>query len=154
MQLDPRTGRHTALLALLLLIAFHSGTSFAEASDSFSTSAAIPEPPPPGVPKRYRIGLIDGSLYTSIIAYRTLDFFSSQPCLHSHFCAEGQLPALVVETKPTFITFEAAMAFGEIGTSLWMHHHGRGKMARAIDLFSVSTGASVVHHNYAVPKYH
>ncbi len=103
--------------------------------------------------RAYRLTPLDSALYTSMLAYRTMDYFSSQPCLHSMFCGEGELPHYVVATKPGFVAFEAGMAAGEIGSSLWLHRHGHGKLARTVDVFSISTGTWGMVHHYGVRKY-
>jgi hypothetical protein len=92
----------------------------------------------------------DTALYTSVVAWRTLDYFSTEQCLRSANCREGQLPAWLVQSKPTFIAFEAGSAAGEIVASRWLHARGHARMARAFDLVSVTCGTWSVAHNYAI----
>jgi hypothetical protein len=112
-----------------------------------STSQLSPAAASPG--KRMP-ALLDTALYTSVVAWRTLDYFSTEQCLRSANCREGQLPAWLVQSKPTFIAFEAGSAAGEIVASRWLHARGHSRMARAFDLVSVSCGTWSVAHNYAI----
>ncbi len=108
---------------------------------------------PAPISRAYRLTFLDSALYTSVLAYRAMDYFSSLPCLHSRYCGEAELPHAVVATRPGFAVFEVGMAATEIGSSWWLHRHGRGNLARAMDVFSISTGTWGVVHNYSVPKY-
>jgi hypothetical protein len=93
---------------------------------------------------------LDTALYTSVVVWRTLDYFSTEQCLRSANCRESQLPAWLVQSKPTFIAFEAGSAAGEIVASRWLHARGHARMARAFDLVSVTCGTWSVAHNYAI----
>jgi hypothetical protein len=93
---------------------------------------------------------LDTALYTSVVAWRTLDYFSTEQCLRSAHCRESQLPAWLVQSKPTFIAFEAGSAAGEIVASRWLHARGHGRMARTLDMVSVTCGTWSVAHNYAI----
>jgi hypothetical protein len=116
-----------------------------------STSQAFATSPP--VAKNRAPGLIDGALYTSIITWRTMDFFSTEQCIHSPNCSERELPTWLVQSRPAFATFEIASAAGEIMASRWLHAHGHGRLARACNIVSVSSGTWAVAHNYAVHRY-
>jgi hypothetical protein len=98
----------------------------------------------------YHLDLIDYSLYGAVITYRALDFFSTEPCVHSHYCEEKELPQFVVNTKPGFIAFEASATATEIISSYLLHRRGHGRMARTIDVFSIGSGAWAVDHNYTL----
>jgi hypothetical protein len=119
--------------------------SLVSVSQSFATT-------PPG-PKNRAPALIDTALYTSVLAWRTMDFFSTEQCIHSPHCSERELPTWLVQSRPAFATFEIASAAGEIMASRWLHAHGHGRLARACDIVSVSSGTWAVAHNYAVHRY-
>jgi hypothetical protein len=94
-----------------------------------------------------RLTKLDYSLYAGVVAYRTLDYFSTAKCAKDILCHERELPRAVIETQGGLAAFEAGMAGLEIGTSVWLHHHGHRKLARTMDFVSVGGGGITVALN-------
>lgn len=150
------------LLTLLSLTAASAYASPASPAASETADPAFANPavvstsqlePAAALPGKRAPRLLDTALYSSVIAWRTLDFFSTEQCLRSTNCSESQLPAWLVERKPAFAAFEAGSAAGEIAASRWLHARGHSHMARALDLVSVSCGTWSVAHNYAILRH-
>jgi hypothetical protein len=120
----------------------------AESTSPYSTSS-IPALPVQMAPHRSSsIGFTDLSLYASVIAYRAMDYLSTEPCVHSLSCEEKELPHFVVDTKPGFIVFEGSAAAAEITSSYLLHRRGHAKLAREFDVLSIGAGTWAVQHNY------
>jgi hypothetical protein len=135
---------------LYLCLSMVSCGALAETTAVFSNSSSLIAAARFTPPRAYRVGLPDAALYTAIVSYRVLDFFSTQPCVHSSYCKEEELPQFVVNTKPGFAAFEFCAAAGEIVSSYALHRRGHGRLARTFDAFSVASGALAVSHNYAI----
>jgi hypothetical protein len=121
-----------------------------ETTAAWSSSSHLLPIAPASSANSYRVGMVDGALYAGVVAYRTLDYLSTEPCVHSLYCEEKELPHFVVDTKPGFIVFESSATAIEIASSYLLHRRGHGKMARALDLISISSGAWAVQHNYGL----
>jgi hypothetical protein len=135
-------------ILVVLLFAF-ANLAVAETS-VFSRSSNLIQAARFTPPRPYHIGALDASLYAGVVAYRALDYLSTEPCVHSLYCEEKELPQFVVNTKPGFIAFEASAAATEIASSYLLHRRGHGKAARAFDAFSIGSGSWGVEHNYAL----
>ncbi len=94
-----------------------------------------------------RLSKVDYSLYGGVVAYRTLDYLSTAKCAKDALCQERELPRAVIETHGGLAAFEAGMAGLEIGSSVWLHRHGYRKLARTMDIVSVSSGGVTVALN-------
>jgi hypothetical protein len=136
------------LPALLLTIFPVVNASAAEPSAaegvSSSLSMSYSYPRETYRPQIRPLGTLDYALYSSVVAYRTLDYFSTSKCAHDPLCHERELPRAVVETDAGLAAFEAGMAGIELGTSVWLHRHGHHRLARTIDVLSVTSGGATV----------
>ena len=94
-----------------------------------------------------RLSALDYSLYGGVVAYRTLDYLSTAKCAKDILCHERELPRMVIETQGGLVAFEAGVAGLEIGSSVWLHRHGHRKLARTMDIVSVSGGGITVALN-------
>ncbi len=144
------------LLTLLSLTAAYANASPANADPTGAEPAMLStsQIEAAALPSAKRMpALVDTALYGSVVAWRTLDFFSTEQCLRSTNCSESELPAWLVESKPAFIVFETGTAAGEIVASRWLHARGHGRMARALDLVSLTCGTWTVAHNYSIQQH-
>jgi hypothetical protein len=138
------------LPALLLTMAPVVNASAAEpsaaegVSSSLSPTLSYTYPRETYRPQIRPLGKLDYALYGSVVAYRTLDYFSTSKCAHDPLCHEKELPRPVIETDAGLAAFEAGMAGIEIGTSVWLHRHGHHRLARTIDVLSVTSGGATV----------
>ena len=116
---------------------------------SFSSSSLLTQPmrSTPVRIERAQPHALDISLYTSIAAYRTLDFLRTRQVL-AEGGREAELPQWVVNTPATFLAFEGLATATEVGSSIWLIHHGHRRVARAMNIISVGLGAETVAHNY------
>ena len=102
------------------------------------------------LPEQGRPHLLDDVLYTSIAAYRTLDYLSTRRALAGG-AHEVILPQWVVENRGTFIAFEGLATASEIGGSVWLIRHGHRRIARAMNVMSIGLGTQAVVNNYTEP---
>lgn len=102
------------------------------------------------LPEETRPHLLDKALYVSLASYRTMDFFSTRHALAGG-AHEMVLPQWVVNNDSVFIAFEGIATMGEISSSVWLIRHGHRRMARAMNLMSLSLGVTAVVHNYTEP---
>jgi hypothetical protein len=142
-----------ALPLALLLTATAGEGSTKPIAETTMVSTSQPAETPSQTAGKLVPALLDAGLYTSVVAWRTLDFFSTEQCIHSPNCYESELPTWLVESKPAFIAFEGGSAAGEIVASRWLHARGHGRLARLLDLVSVTGGTWAVAHNYANKRY-
>ena len=93
---------------------------------------------------------LDAALYASIAGYRVLDYRSTERVLAGGG-REVELPQWVVANRGTFMAFEGLATATEVGGSVWFIHHGHRRMARVMNMVSISLGVSTVIHNYQQP---
>jgi hypothetical protein len=153
-------GRWTFVVVGLLVLCFLLACS--SASAEAAPSAPVPSyssslrpvisaaPMRVSLPEQGRPHLFDLGLYTSIAGYRTLDYLSTRRALAGG-AREVELPQWVVDNPGTFIAFEGLATATEVGSSVWLIHHGHRRIARAANMVSVGLGFQTVIHNYTEP---
>lgn len=154
-------------LWLTLLMAFGPGVPRASGATAFE-GAALPGPAVepstsvissslerpmfirPAMAPRPRLEqptFADRALYVGIAAYRTMDLVSTQHAI-AWGAREVVLPQWVVANTAVFAGFEGLSTVGEVGASVWLIHHRHRRMARALNMMSISLGTNTVLHNY------
>jgi hypothetical protein len=88
----------------------------------------------------------------SVVASRALDWASTEECLRRSWCHEGELPNVLVHSKPGLAAFEASMAGLGIFAQHEMEKHGHRKMAIVGQVVSSSMILGQDAYNYYVDK--
>ncbi len=109
---------------------------------SFLVRPAMTPLPRPEQPK-----FVDHALYLAIAAYRTMDLVSTQHAI-ALGAREVELPQWVVANTATFAAFEGLATAGEVGASVWLIHRHHRRLARTVNMVSISLGTNTVLHNY------
>lgn len=153
-------GRWTFIAVGLLLLCFLLACTSASAEPA-SAGSNLPysssvqpviaaAPARIALPQQQRPHLLDDALYASIAGYRAFDYLSTRRALAGG-AREVVLPQWVVNNPGTFIAFEGLATAGEVSGSVWLIRHGHRRMARAVNMMSISLGVRTVAHNYTQP---